>query len=121
MAIMVPVEVKASPRKSLADAASELLCVCWPMRWLNQQRISIDTAEMAAMTAAWPLSGAAACPDSKAKVAPRPSHMVIRPIRKTYPSRLEKRQDSQIASDLQDEMYQKGRWQTIARQSKQRR
>ena len=48
MAIMVPVEVNASPRKSLADAASELLCVCWPMRWLNQQRISIDTAEMAA-------------------------------------------------------------------------
>ncbi len=65
MAIMVPVEVKASPRKSLADAASELLCVCWPMRWLNQQRINIDTAEMAAIIAAWPLSGAAACPESK--------------------------------------------------------
>ncbi len=120
MAIMVPVEVKASPRKSLADAASELLCVCWPMRWLNQQRINIDTAEMAAIIAAWPLSGAAACPDSKAKVAPSPSQMVIRPIR-TYPSRQEKRQDSQIASDLQDEMYQKGGWQTIVRQSKQRR
>ena len=66
MAIMVPVEVKASPRKSLADTASELLCVCWPMV-VEPTKVSIDTAEIAAMIAAWP-GGAAACPDEvKAK------------------------------------------------------